>query len=85
MFTDMLRSQVQAIADRNRETQSLLAAAVNTYKTARTGVGIVTLIGKCHADFQALRELRLPPLRAFQNIQLNEEMRHLAARAAKKE
>jgi hypothetical protein len=81
----LLQSQRRSIGERNRETRMILDAAINTYKTARTSGDLALLIGKCHADFQALRELRLPPLRAFQNMQLNEEMRHLAARVAKKE
>lgn len=82
-MAEVLTGQKKAIAQRNSRTKKLLAAAVNTYKTAKNSGELVTLIGKSHSDFQALRDLRLPPLRAFQNIQLNEEMRRLSARVAK--
>jgi hypothetical protein len=36
------------------------------------------------AAFQTLRDLRLPPLRTFQSIQLNEELRKLADRIVEK-
>jgi hypothetical protein len=85
MFADLLQSQRKDIAERNRETMILLDAAINTYKTAKAGVGLARLIGKCQTDFRALRELRLSPLRVFQNIQLSGEMQRLAARAAKRE
>jgi hypothetical protein len=85
MFADVLQSQRKDIAERNRETMILLDAAINTYKTAKAGVGLAMLIGKCQMDFSALRELRLSPLRVFQNIQLTGEMQRLAARATKRE
>jgi len=83
MFADVLRSQRKDIAARNRETKILLDAAINTYKTAKAGVGLAMLIGKCETDLNALRELQLSPLRVFQNTQLTSEMQRLAARVAK--
>lgn len=85
MFAEVLKDQRRSISDRNNSTQTMLNAAVVMYRTARTGVELATLIGRCQTDFQALRELRLPPLRAFQNTQLTDELKRLAARVAKKE
>jgi len=85
MLADVLRSQRKDIAARNRETKILLDAAINTYKTAKAGVGLAMLIGRCETDLEALRELRLSPLRVFQNTQLTDEMQRLAARVAKTE
>ncbi len=85
MLADVLRSQRKDISARNRETKILRDAAINTYKTAKAGVGLAMLIGKCDTDVEALRELRLSPLRVFQNTQLTDEMQRLAARVAKTE
>jgi hypothetical protein len=85
VFADTLRSQRRTIADRNRKTQRTLAEAVNTYKTVRLSLDVAELIGQCQASFRALRELRLPQLRTFQNAQLNDEMRQLAERMVEEE
>lgn len=85
IFADTLRDQKRTIADRNRETQRTLAEAANTYKTVRLSLDVAELIGQCQAAFRALRELRLPPLRTFQNVQLNDEMQRLAERIVEKE
>ncbi len=82
VFADTLQSQGSAIANRNRETQRTLADAVNTYKTVRLSLDVAGLIGQCQAAFQALRELRLPQLRTFQNLQLKGELERLAERVA---
>ena len=85
VFADTLRSQERAIADRNRETRRTLADAVHTYKTVRLSLDVAGMIGQCQAAFQALRELKLPQLRTFQNLQLKGEMERLAARIVDKE
>lgn len=84
-FADTLRSQGRAIADKNRETQRTLADAAHTYKTVRLSLDVAGMIGQCQAAFQALRELKLPQLRTFQNLQLKSELDRLAARMVDKE
>jgi len=84
-FSDTLRDQKRTIADRNRETQRTLAEAANTYRTVSVSLDVAALIGQCQAAFRALRELRLPQLRTFQNLQLNDEMQRLAERVVDKE
>jgi hypothetical protein len=84
VFADTLRDQRRAISDRNRETQRMLAAARNTYKTVRLSIDVAELIGQCQAAYRALRELKLPRMRTFQNLQLNEEMQRLAERVVEK-
>ncbi len=84
-LAEILTAQKRSIAQRNRETRIMLAAASNTFKTAKNSGELAGLIGECRADFQALRDLRLPPLRAFQNIQLTEQMQQLSTRVAKGE
>lgn len=84
-LSEILTAQKRSIAQRNRETRIMLAAASNTFKTAKNSGELAGLIGECRADFQALRDLRLPPLRAFQNIQLTEQMQQLSTRVSKGE
>jgi hypothetical protein len=85
VFADTLQSQGRAIADRNRETQRTLADAAHTYKTVRLSLDVAGMIGQCQAAFQALRELKLPQLRTFQNLQLKGELERLAACIVDKE
>jgi hypothetical protein len=82
LMTDTLQSQKRSILEENRKVQKLKAAAVNTYRTVCLSFDIRELIGYCQDAFQALRELLLPPLRPFQNVQLNEELQRLAERVA---
>jgi hypothetical protein len=80
VFSDTLRDQGRRIADRNIETERTLAEAAITYKTVLLSLDVGELIGQCQAAFRALRELKLPSLRTFQNAQLNDEMRQLSER-----
>jgi hypothetical protein len=75
-----LRDQKNAIAGENEHTKRMLAAAVNTYKTVRLSLNVAELMSDCRKAFTALRELRLPRLRTFQNLQLKSEMQRLAER-----
>ena len=84
-LAEILTAQRRSISERNHDTRLLLGAAVNTYKTAKNTGELARLIGQSRTDFQLLQELRLPPLRAFQNIQLTEEMQRMSTRVAKGE
>ena len=84
MFANILESQRQTILDRNCETQRVFGAAVNTYRTVRIATDVRKVIGECQMAFKALRELSLPQLRTFQNIQMNDELQRLAERLADK-
>ena len=61
------------------------AAAINTYRTVCLCNNVAELVGYCKAAFRALRELKLPPLRPFQNQRLNDELQGLAESVAAKE
>ncbi len=74
VLASRLRDYRRAILDDNRRVRVLEAAAVNTYRTVCLSLNVAELIGYCEAAFRALRELRLPPLRPFQGIQLTEEL-----------
>ena len=58
----------------------MLDAAINTYKTVRLSLNVAELMSDCAKAFHALRQLRLPKLRTFQNVQLKAEMQRLAER-----
>ncbi len=75
-----LRDQKNAIAGENEHTKLMLDAAINTYKTVRLSLNVAELMSDCRKAFQALRQLRLPRLRTFQNLQLKSEMQRLAER-----
>ena len=85
VMTDILKSHRRSVVDENRKVQALEAAAVNSYRTVRLSFNVGELIGYCEAAFRALRELRLPQLRPFQNVRLNEELQRLAERVVSEE
>lgn len=84
LFAEILESQRRAIVARNDETQRVLGAAVNTYRTVRIATDARKVFGECQSAFKALRELSLPALRTFHNIELNDELQRLAERVALK-
>jgi uncharacterized protein YukE len=79
-LASVLRDQKNAIACENRQTQLMLDAAVNTYKTIRLSMNVAELMSDCREAFGALRQLRLPRLRTFQNLQLKGELQRLTER-----
>lgn len=85
LMAETLKSHRRCVLEENRKVQVLGAAAVNSYRTVCLSLNVAELIGYCEAAFRALRELRLPPLRTFQNAQLNDELQKLAARMVGKE
>ncbi len=85
LLAETLRNQRRTVADENRSVRMQEAAAVNTYRTVCLSLNVAELIGYCQAAFRALHDLRLPTLRPFQNVQLNQELQTLAERVAGKE
>jgi hypothetical protein len=79
-LASVLREQQKAVARENGETKRMLNAAVNTYKTIRLSMNVAELMGDCRQAFSALRQLRLPRLRTFQNLQLKGEIQRLTER-----
>jgi hypothetical protein len=75
-----LRDQKSAIARENEQTKKMLAAAVDTYKTVRLSLNVTELMSDSEKAFHALRQLRLPRLRTFQNLQLKTEIQRLTER-----
>ena len=84
LMAETLQSHRHSVLEENRKVQIMEAAAINSYRTVCLGLNVAELIGYCESAFRALRELRLPPLRTFQNVRLNEELQKLAERMAEK-
>lgn len=80
VLASVLRDQRNDIACENELTRSMYGAAVNTYKTIRLSMNVAELISDCRQAFGALRQLRLPRLRTFQNLQLKGELQRLTER-----
>lgn len=76
----VLGDQLKAIAGENAETRRMLDAAILTYRTIRLSMNVAELMSDCREAFRALRQLRLPRLRTFQNLQLKGEMQRLTER-----
>jgi hypothetical protein len=85
LIAETLRNQRGTVADENQSVRMQEAAAVNTYRTICLSLNVAELIGYCQTAFRALRDLRLPTLRPFQNVQLNQELQTLAERVSGKE
>lgn len=85
LMADTLQSQRRSVLDANRNVRTLEAAAINTYKTVCISLNVAEIVGHCEAAFRALRDLRLPQLRPFQGVHLNDELQRLAERVAAKE
>jgi hypothetical protein len=83
-MTEILASHRRAILEQNQKVKILLGAAVNSYRTVRLSLDVAELIGACEAAFRALRDLKIPPLRTFKNVHLNEELQKLANQIAEK-
>ena len=84
-LADALRKQRSAIAAENECTRRMYAAAANTYKTVRLSLNVGELMSNCQTAFRALRELRIPRLRPFQNVELRGELQRLAEQLLNKE
>jgi hypothetical protein len=84
-LTDVLRQQRGTIEADNAHTKRMLAAAANTYKTVRLSLNVAQLMNDCQKEFQALRDLQVPRLRPFQNLQLKAELQRLSERMIAKQ
>jgi hypothetical protein len=82
---DGLRKQRNAVSAEEQRTSRMLAAAANTYNTVRLSLNVAELMSDCQAAFRALRNLQIPQLRPFQNLELKDEMQRLAERVLDKE
>jgi len=80
-----LRDQMAAVACENEQTKLMLDAAINTYKTVRLSLNLAELMSDCEKAYHPLRQLRLPKLRTFQNVQLKAEIQRLAQRMLDRE
>ena len=79
-LASVLRDQQTTIMHENRQTRVMLDAAINTYKTICLSMNVVEMMSYCRQAYGALRQLHLPRLRTFQNLQLKGEVQRLAER-----
>jgi hypothetical protein len=79
-LASVLRDQQTTIMRENRQTRMMLDAAINTYKTVRLSMDVAEMMHYCRQAFGALRQLHLPRLRTFQNMQLKGEVQRLTER-----
>jgi hypothetical protein len=85
LLADSLSRQKAAVAAENMCTRRMLAVAVNTYKAVRLSLNVAQLMSECREAYRALRQLKVPPLRPFQDLRLKEELNQLAERMSEKE
>jgi hypothetical protein len=81
-FANVLRERRDTIFDENKQTKKVLAVAAHTYKTIRLSIDVAEVIAECRDAFKSLRQLRVPPLRPFQNLQLRRELQVLTEQMA---
>lgn len=79
-FAQLLREQRETVLGENKHIKMMMATAANTYKTVRLSIQVADVMSECQKAFQSLRQLRLPPLRTFQNVRLKREWRQLTER-----
>jgi hypothetical protein len=80
-----LYDQMTAVASENEQTKLMLDAAINTYKTVRLSLNLAELMSDSEKAYHTLRQLPLPKLRTFQNVQLKAEIQRLAQRMLDRE
>lgn len=85
LLADSLSRQKASVAAENMYTRQMLAVAVNTYKTVRLSLNVAELMSDCREAYRALRQLKAPPLRPFQDLRLKEELNQLAEHMSEKE
>jgi hypothetical protein len=77
LLGDALRGQRSAVAEENRFTKRMLAAAVNTYMTVRVSLDVADLTRNCRTVFRAVEGLQIPRLRPFQSQELKRELHRI--------
>ncbi len=84
-LAESLSKQRASVAAENLNTRQMLAAAMNTYKTVRLSLNVAELMSDCREAYRALRQLKIPHLRPYQDLRLKEELHQLAERMSDRE
>lgn len=76
-YVDYLEDLARFTLEKNRETERIVATAVNTYRTVSVSSNLADLIREGSMRFDQMLRLEMPPLREFQNAQLRREFERL--------
>lgn len=78
-YRDYLKQQRRQMADSRKRLGRDLAVAVNTYETVKVSGELVTLMKDSRNLLQTLFSLQVPPLRAFENLEMKQEFERLTS------
>lgn len=74
----LIRQQQQVVTSRERLARDL-AVAMNTYETVKMSGDLVALMQNSRQRLDSLFQLQVPPLRAFENLEMKREFERLTA------
>lgn len=76
-YSRYLLDQADAVARQNEELQPRLRDAMNTFETVQLSSQVANAIREARRNFSALLELKVPDLRGFENVELQQEFERL--------
>jgi uncharacterized protein YeeX (DUF496 family) len=76
-YSRYLLDQADAVARQNEELQPRLRDAINTFETVQLSSQVANAIREARRNFSALLELKVPDLRGFENVELQQEFERL--------
>ena len=77
LYAEYLRGQASEIQARNDALQTTLRDAENTFDTVSLSSQVAAILREGQRNFAALLQLDLPPLRGFENAELQKEFKRL--------
>jgi hypothetical protein len=79
-YARYLGEQAAAVEVQNKAVELRLRDAENTYKTVELSSQVTELLREGERNFKALLRLQVPPLKGFENAELEREFRRLTER-----
>jgi hypothetical protein len=79
-YARYLGEQAAAVEAQNKAVELRLRDAQNTYKTVELSSQVTELLREGERNFKALLRLQVPPLKGFENAELEREFRRLTER-----
>lgn len=76
-YRDRLIDQENRVGQARTQLGMKHDVAVNTWRTVQNAADLVTMLKGSDQNFEALMSLDIPSLRAFQNLQLNDQLQTL--------
>lgn len=80
LYKDYLNEQAQQVAAARERLNHDIAIARNTYETVKLSGELVALMNSSQQLLDNLLQRQLPPLRAFENLEMKREFERLTAR-----